>query len=78
MFERFMRWLGWVPASDLDMMLDNYDELQKYSNDYYDMWAATNVQLTEANNYLNQLRQYAHVRTIEANIAAGKARKVKA
>lgn len=61
MFERFMRWLGYVPTWRY------VDELN---------FARTLRNVAESRlAELNRLRQYAHVREIESNIEAGKARK---
>jgi len=64
MFRRLMRLLGYVPDWD-------YDHIASWADVVY-------VQNGVLRERLEALRKYAHVRTIEANIENGRARKVKA
>jgi hypothetical protein len=75
MIERLMKWLGYVPKHKLNDATWKVVELMSTNNKL----TADNLRILDANIFLGDklaiLRQYSHVRKIEANIETGKARK---
>lgn len=75
MFERFMRWLGYVPAC---RYADAMAQVKMYRVAFEDERIQVHKLMqtsVERAHHLGKLRQYAHVKQIERNIEQGRARK---